>query len=492
MKIKDYKIGNKYNSSELMALAVELMYNSIPEHIDRADPKVGVVLAKEDGTLIDIAFRGELRLGDHAEYTVLERKHRSDILNEHVIYATLEPCGPGARSITKLSCAERIVNARIKRVYIGIEDPDPKVRGNGKAYLENFNIKCEPFDAIFQEEISLANEQFLNEALERAKLADIEELQPVFSTLDESLENYKFEDFSVEALTKFKDNLKITYDLDSIEFKSVLKKWNLIRTDIKTNSIVATGLGILLFGKNPQIQFPQSLIKFTIKTKNEYQPKILDFDGPLVLIPEKIESYLEINFPKSINRSTFARTETKEIYFEVLREVIINAIVHRDYTIEGANINVKIDDEKIEIQSPGKPIVSLEKLKLFIAPTFSTNPKIANIFYQMKFIEKRNLGMQELLDFSKITGLKKPILEYNDPYLSVIIWRIIGLRNEPASENIIEFANINKLFSSGDYAEHYTVSTKTASRHLNKLVKDGVLGREGEKKGTKYFLKKKI
>jgi len=43
------------------------------------------------------------------------------------------------------------------------------------------------------------------------------------------------------------------------------------------------------------------------------KPKILDFDGQLVLIPEKIESYLEINFPKAIDRSSFERKETNEI-----------------------------------------------------------------------------------------------------------------------------------------------------------------------------------
>jgi len=44
--------------------------------------------------------------------------------------------------------------------------------------------------------------------------------------------------------------------------------------------------------------------------------------------------------------------------------------------------------------------------------------------------------------------------------------------------------------SSGDYATHFGVAAKTASRHLIKIVGDGVLGREGQKKGTKYFLKK--
>ena len=219
--------------------------------------------------------------------------------------------------------------------------------------------------------------KFITEAVERAKLAEQEEIEPAYTELDKSLDNYDLKDFSTDALEKFREKLQLNYAVDSKDFRSVLHKWNFLRIDKKANTVHPTGLGILLFGKNPQIKYPQSLVKFTIKTQNEDKPKILDIDGPLVLMPEKIESYLEINFPKAIDRSSFVRNEIKEVYFEVLREVIINAIVHRDYSIEQANINVKIDDEKIFVESPGKPLVSIEKLQNFTAPTFSVNPKIA-------------------------------------------------------------------------------------------------------------------
>lgn len=487
---KEYKIGRKYTTRELMELAVQLMLDSIPEHTDRADPKVGAVLAKIDGTLVNTAYRGELRQGDHAEFTVLERKHRTDKLDGYVIYATLEPCAPGARSITKLGCAERIVNARINKAFIGIEDPDPKVKGNGIAYLLEKRIEIDFFDRDLQEQILTANSQFLAEAAERAKLAEQEDIEPSYSELDKILDNYDLKDFSTDALEKFREKLQLSYPVDSKDFRSIMHKWNFLKLDKKTNIANPTGLGILLFGKNPQIKYPQSLVKFTVKTQTENKPKILDFDGPLVLMPEKIESYLEINFPKAIDRSSFARKEINEVYFEVLREVIINAIVHRDYSIEQANINVKIDDEKISIESPGKPLVSLEKLKSFTAPTFSVNPKIANVFYQMKFIEKRNIGMEELQEFSKNMGVNKPIIEYNNPYLQVTLWKKAEAKLEPKREEIIEFVRVNGKVSSGDYAAKFGGVTKTASRHLNELVDEGILDREGEKKGTRYFLKK--
>ncbi|GAP72218.1 transciptional regulator [Candidatus Symbiothrix dinenymphae] len=493
MEKKEYKIGNKYTERQLMELAVQLMYDSIPEHTDRADPKVGAVLAREDGTLINTACRGELRQGDHAEFTLLERKHRADLLAGNVIYATLEPCAPNARNFPKLGCAERIVNARIKKAYIGIEDPDPKVKGNGIAHLQKQNIEIGFFDRDLQEQIFAANEQFLKEAEERAKLVDTNELETTFAELGQVIDNLDMNDFSTDALEKFREKLQIGYTLDSNDFKSILRKWNFVRVDGKTKTAHPTGLGILLFGKNPQITYPQSLVKFTVKTQSENRPKILDFDGPLVLMPDKIEAYLEINFPKTIDRSSFARKEIKEVYFEVLREVIINAIVHRDYAIEQANINVKIDDDKIVVESPGKPLIPIEKLQNYTAPTFSVNPKIANVFYQMKFIEKRNIGMEELHECAGVMGANKPILEYDEPYLYVTLWRKadakLEIKLDSMEEKTKEFVISKGRVSSSECAAKLGVSGKTASRLLNALVDKGILDREGENRWTIYFLK---
>jgi len=67
----------KYSPRELMELAIEVMRKSVPEPRpdSKASPKVGAVLVKPDGA-IETACRGELRHGDHAEFTLLERKNQ--------------------------------------------------------------------------------------------------------------------------------------------------------------------------------------------------------------------------------------------------------------------------------------------------------------------------------------------------------------------------------------------------------------------------------
>ncbi|MDZ4346719.1 MAG: hypothetical protein U1E51_30265 [Candidatus Binatia bacterium] len=73
-----------------MERTIEVMRQSVrePRKDDKSSPKVGVVLRKADGT-IETACRGELRYGDHAEFTLLERKNRDNKLDGSVLFAPL-------------------------------------------------------------------------------------------------------------------------------------------------------------------------------------------------------------------------------------------------------------------------------------------------------------------------------------------------------------------------------------------------------------------
>lgn len=132
----------KFNPRRLMEKAVKVMRQSVPEvrKDGKKNPLVGAVIRKSDGTL-ETAHRGEFRDGDHAEYALLERKNSNKILDGSSFFGTLEPCAPGSRGHPKLSCAERIVVARIREVWVGIEDPDPTVDRKGIKYLQEHGVK---------------------------------------------------------------------------------------------------------------------------------------------------------------------------------------------------------------------------------------------------------------------------------------------------------------------------------------------------------------
>jgi ATP-dependent DNA helicase RecG len=140
-------VKKKPDPRKLMEMAVDVMEKSVaePRGDGKVSPLVGAVLWKADGT-VETASRGELRDGDHAEYTLLERKNRDCKLDDAVLFSTLEPCAPGSRRHPKLGCAERIVLARIREVWIGVEDPDPTVDRKGIKYLQDNGVKVHLFD----------------------------------------------------------------------------------------------------------------------------------------------------------------------------------------------------------------------------------------------------------------------------------------------------------------------------------------------------------
>lgn len=491
MTKKTYKIGSKYTIRELMELAVEEMYKSVPDpnrNDEKPNPKVGAVIATKEGILISTSHRGELRIGDHAEFTVIERKNRGVKLDDNVIYATLEPCAPGARNHPKLSCFERIVNARISKAFIGLIDPDPSVSGQGRDFLISNDIDVDYFDSDLVDVIYKVNKKFFDDAVIRAHEFNSNPIIPKPTILTECLTNFDIKDLSEEAQQDLIDRLNLSSKIASESFIKYLTQLGLVFKHENSNTVRPTGMGLLLLGRNPQLEFEQSRIKFTIE-QSIGDAKIKDVEGPLLLMPEKIENLLSLSFLPEINRKNFHREEIVDISIKLLRELIINAIVHRDYLIRDKQVRVIAYKDKIEIWSPGAPIIRLEKFNSFNVPSISRNPKLAYIFFKTGLVEERGIGMKELKAFKDDNSLPNPTFRMDDDYFIITVFRKKSKQDEISPDIVVSFIKEMNKISSGDYASRFKVSSKTASRHLNKFFDNGILDREGEKKGRKYFLK---
>ncbi len=235
----------------MMEKAIVVMKQSInePRADKKASPLVGAVLVKPDGTM-DTAFRGELRHGDHAEYTLLERKHREKRLDGSVLFATLEPCAPGARKHPKLACAERIVNARIAEVWVGIEDPDPTVDRQGIRYLEQNGVKVHLFDLDLQEQIREVNKEFIAQALKRAAEAkDGNAGKPApLSQWDEALAGVSVAALASGALTRYRARTKIPDKAGSAGFLQRLERQGLLGRR-RSKLVEGRGFGMRTFGE---------------------------------------------------------------------------------------------------------------------------------------------------------------------------------------------------------------------------------------------------
>jgi ATP-dependent DNA helicase RecG len=255
----------------------------------------------------------------------------------------------------------------------------------------------------------------------------------------------------------------------------------LIKIDKEAQNAKPTGLGLLLLGKSPEDHFPQARIKLTIR-KEDNDTIIKDFNGALILLPQAIEEYFEAVFPKGFSsRKSFSRNENVEASASAIYEVVMNAIIHRDYSIDGARIMIDINDESVVVSSPGKPICTLEQLNNFTAPSFSRNPKIAHIFFEMGFVEERGFGMEELSKFQNY-GLPKPIYVLENNTLITTLYREIDSNKQTIVKEELPGIGLlrkHKQLTTKQYAELSGIKERQARNHLKalldneKAIKDG-------------------
>lgn len=489
----------KLDPRKMMEKAIEVMKQSVnePRADGKASPLVGAVLVKSDGA-IETAHRGELRQGDHAEYTLLERKRPNERLDGSVLFATLEPCAPGARKHTKLSCAERIVLARIKEVWVGIEDPDPMVDRHGIRYLEQNGVKVRLFDLDLQEQIRAANREFIRQALQRAaeaKAGKPGNLVPL-SQWDQPLVGATVADLAPTALARYRERTKIPDKPLSAGFRTRLERQGLLgRRGAKP---VPTGFGLMLFGNAPREIVHHAGINATIEYPDGTH-EIQNFDGPAVLIPDEVEAWLRPKLPNVIDRSRMTREEKPALPFELVREAVINALVHRDYDLTGATCQLVVTADTITVRSPGAPLapVTMEQMQAFSAPMYNRNPRLQFAFGGTKLAEGRGFGMRTFGTAAAKHGLPVPKYAFDGLYLNLTIYRNTQAAVAVLASGVAkalnrdekrswEFLATRTVVTRKEYAEHMGYDSRKAQRHLKRMVSLGLLQKVGASSATEY------
>ena len=402
-----------------MDKAIEVMRQSVNEQ--RVDgkpcPLVGAVLLRPDGS-IETAYRGELREGNHAEFTLLERKCAREKLDECVLFTTLEPCL--IRNHPKRGCARHIVSARIKEVYVGIEDDNPSVAGKGIEHLRRHGINVQMFDRDLQEEILAENKVFFEWARQQEEKPEEEPLK--LSKYEISVQAVELKDLSREALKLYQARAKFGAAVGSEKFQRLLRQQGiLVEADGK---IVPSGFGLVLFGKEPGHAMPQARLLARADLADGKSSR-MEFGHAMVLVPGELEAWLNKALPSTLDRSRMERREQVDLPFEMIREAVVNALIHRDYEIVGQKCQLVVNEDTISVKSPGGPIppITLEQMRSFSAPMKSRNPILHYVFARMGMAEEQGYGLSSLKKHSEKLGLPLPSYSMEGDSLVLTIYR---------------------------------------------------------------------
>ena len=185
----------------------------------------------------------------------------------------------------------------------------------------------------------------------------------------------------------------------------------LIRQGLLTNGNL-TNACLLLFGKNPTRFIPQAKIRITVYNGEKVSNSFVDdriFEGNIFKNIKEIFAYLDVIYPKNIQIDGLVRTETKGYPDIAIREGILNAIVHRDYSSSNGFLRISIYPNKTTISNYGSlpPEISVSDLRKN-HPSILRHPDIANICYIRKYIEMVGSGTMRIIAECKKNGFKAP------------------------------------------------------------------------------------
>lgn len=487
--------NKKMTPDDYMQLSIAEMRKCRQERRNdgKISPSVAAVLIKPDGEVVK-AYRGELREGDHAEYTLIERKCGNQDLEGSILYSTLEPCAPGARHYPKLSCAERIVNARIKKVYVGREDPDPTVARKGLFYLQEQGVETELFPKQYEDVITEYNSEFIKQAEERArKNAEEGPQEVILSSIEKEVTSLRFDDLDESLLQQYLERYGVHENVRSGFAIRFFLRSGIIAQD-EQGTFYPTGIGILLFGKDPQLTYPNAKVCATMIINGE--ESIKDITGPLLKQPKEVEDWFKLAVGSKIDRSHAERDTIYNYPLEMLRELVANAILHRDYDIQEAAIQLRVTEGEIVIMSPGAPVkpIELKLLQDFTAPTLSRNPKIISVFNLFHLSEQRGFGFRTVRKSFEDNLIPLPLVSYNAPYLVTTLPRnyeaaMQDTKLSKREKQILDYIRLHGSMTRQQCQETMHLSERTANRVLKDLVDAGYLDPQGESSSTQYVLK---
>ena len=247
--------------------------------------------------------------------------------------------------------------------------------------------------------------------------------------------------------------------------------------------LVPTVGGILLFGRDRLDRFPDAWIqagRFAGKDK----ATILDHTRlemhPVQAIDEAV-AFVEKHSMRGAVIGRVRRRDRWSLPPEAVREAIINAVVHADYSQRGAPIRVAIFDDRLEVENPGLlPFgLTLEDLPLGVSKV--RNRVIGRVFQELGLVEQWGSGVQRMIAACREDGLPAPVWEEIGFRVRVTL-RTEVIRSpsvDPKDRTILGLLEGTEGRATREIAGAIGLSTRSTRTRLARLVRRGLVREVG-------------
>ena len=263
--------------------------------------------------------------------------------------------------------------------------------------------------------------------------------------------------------------------------------------------------GMLFFGRDPQSFYPAFTITFmhfagtTTVGESPDEPLYLDNREFRGTIPQVLESARGTVYEKLSKRAViegFVRQDLLEYPEFAYREAIVNAVSHRDYALEGSFIQVRLFADRLEVQSPGGlgGHVTVDNI---LYEQYTRNPHIVRLMEDMGYVERRGLGVDQMIRAMAEAGLEPPEFENRgssfwvnlkaaQPALPPSLSNLD--LNERQTQALARFRTQGRL-TNREYQKAFGVSERTALYDLQGLVEAGLALPVSSGRGRYYILR---
>ena len=285
-----------------------------------------------------------------------------------------------------------------------------------------------------------------------------------------------------------------------------------------SGEVVPTNAGILFFGRDPQQLIIQAevvcvLYRDALGVGGYVDRKIIT--GTTQELIDEAEVFLNKHMTVGAKIEGWKRIDLPDYPIEALREAVVNAVIHRDYSRRGESIRVFYYADRIEIHSPGLllPGITVEQMQRGNVSSKLRNPVLAGLLRDIPgYMERVGSGIRLMLNETKRMGLPPPVFKEQSEF-------VVTFRKAPATKAtrqeatlwseeepglvqgasavqeqerrfalVMQYVQGHQQITNREYRELTGISESTALRDLETLVERGALKRVGKRRGRNYQL----
>ncbi len=308
----------------------------------------------------------------------------------------------------------------------------------------------------------------------------------------------KIDDISADAISYFinkgKKAERIPESVDETDIEAILNRFELIQFGKPTVA------AMILFSDQPSRYSYGACLKIGLFDPKESLLRDEIIEGPLISAPDRaIEALYQRFIPPTYryDGKGAARYLKEDYPKEAVRELILNAIIHSDYS-KGRDMTVALRDGRLEVSSGGElpEGLSLDTFPIN-HPSIKRNQRLANVFYAAGDVEAWGQGITKVMDECVKNGNPDPSFEYCCGNMIVTIPKIPeitvptfldGYGKKDIISEILNVIESRPESTAKSIADELGITDRTVRSYIAEMTNKGLIMRDGSKKTGRWII----